>query len=173
MNFKTTFAAAVLAIVAMASPVAVMAADFLVAPVPANPISRSVDAVHFDGAYVGVSGTYVGKEFTPTLSAGVDKRYDFVVVGGEVFADLEKDGIKTIGFDAKAGFVLTNNVAVYAIGGIQTDRKSAVARNAIGVGADVALTDNVYLTGSYKQVYDLGTFDNRDDRVSVGLKFRF
>lgn len=180
MNVKNIILAGLVAVASVMTPMAATMAADAIAPVPFDRpvIVQVVD--NFDGPYFGIGGTTIldSNEYTPTISVGIDKRYDALIIGGEVFAgvnvqDNGKNFIDVIGFDAKAGFVLTDNVAVYALAGIEVDTNTAIARNAVGIGADVALTESVYVTGSYKHVTDLGTFDNADHRVSVGLKFPF
>lgn len=176
MNVKSLILASIIAIASIGGAVA---AD-VNTPFPLDrPVQ--VEVVNaFDGPYWGIGGTTIldTNEYTPTLSVGANKRYNAVIVGGEVWGAVNvlNDGapsIETLGFDVKAGFAVTNNVAVYAIGSVEVDPGTAVLKNAIGVGADVALNENLYVTGSYKRVTDFGTFDNPSDRVSIGLKFPF
>lgn len=180
MNFKNAFLAAVVAVASVLTPIAAATAADIIAPIPHDRpvIIQVVD--NFEGPYWGVGGsTILGtNEYTPTLSVGVNKRFDAVVVGGEIWGAVNVIGkdapsVGSLGFDAKAGFVVTENVAVYAIAGVEADTQNTILRNAIGVGADVALTENVYLTGSYKRVTDFMSLDNPSDRVSIGLKFPF
>lgn len=179
MNVKNVILAGLVAVATALTPMAATVAADVISPAVERPVIVQV-VDNFNGPYFGIGGTTIWdtNEYTPTLSVGIDQRFDAVVIGGEVFGAVkvtDKNGptIETIGFDAKAGFVVTENVAVYALAGVEVDTDTALARNAIGVGADVALTPDVYLTGSYKHVTDLGTFDNVDHRVSVGLKFPF
>lgn len=176
---KNIFAAAIIAIATVATPVATFAADVF-APVPFDRPVIVQTVTNFDGPYFGIGGSTIvdSDVYTPTVSIGIDNRYDAFVFGGEVFAAINVDEfedieVETIGFDAKAGFVLTDNVAVYGLAGVEVDTDTAIARNAVGVGTDIALNEDVYLTGSYKYVTDLVTFDNGDHRVSVGVKFPF
>lgn len=175
MNVKNLIAAGLIAIASIGGATA---AD-IVAPIPLDRpvIVQVVD--NFDGPYFGIGATTIWdtNEYTPTLSIGVNKRFDAVVVGGEAWGAVNvvdnAPVIQTLGFDAKAGFVVTDTVAVYAIAGVEVAPDTSIVRNALGVGADVVLTDNVSLTGSYKYVTDFGSFDNPSHRVSVGLKFPF
>lgn len=179
MNIKNLIVSSLVVAAAIAAPFAAYGADL--APVPYPTIDRGaiVEVVNFDGPYVGISGTTLldSNVYTPQLSVGLDKRYGAFIVGGEAFATVnlnDEDNaqtIPTIGFDAKAGFAVTDNVAVYALAGVEVNTDTEIARNSIGIGADIAITPDVYVTGSYKQVTDLGTFDNADNRVTVGLKF--
>lgn len=177
MKLKNIMITSVVAIATALAPFAgAMAAD-VIAPIPFERPVIVETINNFDGPYFGIGGTTLWNSnvYTPTISVGIDKRYDAFVFGGEVFGalDINKETISTLGFDAKAGFVLTDNVAVYAIGGVEVNTTTAIARNAVGVGTDIAINEDVYLTGSYKYVTDLGTFNNPDHRVTVGLKFPF
>lgn len=177
MKLKNVLITGLVAFATALAPFAAAVAADVIAPVPFDrpAIVQTVD--NFSGPYIGIGGTTIlnSNVYTPTISVGIDQRYDAFVFGGEIFGALNvgDQTISTIGFDAKAGFVLTENVAVYAIGGIEVDTASAIGRNAVGVGTDIAITEDVYLTGSYKYVTDLGTFNNPDHRVSIGLKFPF
>lgn len=180
MNVKNVIIASLVAVASVLTPMAASIAADVIAPVPFDRPAVVQVVNNFDGPYFGIGGTTLwdSNEYTPTISVGLDQRYDAVVIGGEVFAGVNVNDnglnvIETVGFDAKAGFVLTDNVAVYGLAGVEVDTDTAIARNAIGVGADVAINESVYLTGSYKHVTDLGTFDNVDHRVSAGLKFPF
>lgn len=178
MNVKNVILAGLVAFASALAPMT-MAAD-VIAPIPFDRPAVVQVVNNFDGPYFGIGGTTLwdSNVYTPTISVGLDKRYDAVVIGGEVFGAVTVDGtnapvLNTIGFDAKAGFVLTDNVAVFGLAGVEVDTNTAIARNAVGVGADVAINESVYATASYKYVTDLGTFDNADHRVTVGLKFPF
>ena len=171
MKIKNIIAATLVTFASIAAPMA-MAAD-VKAPVPyvASDI-YIVENVNFDGPYVGAGVIYSNNTYTPVISAGYDARFDAFIVGGEVFATVNGEA-PVVGVDVKAGVVVTENLAVYGIAGVQTNTGTGVNSNSVGVGADFAFTENVSLTGSYKQVYDFGTFDNRDDQYRVGLKVSF
>lgn len=176
MNVKNLFLTGILAIAAALTPMSAISADII--PLDRPTIIQVVD--NFDGPYIGLGAStfWHTNEYTPTLSIGLDKRFDAVIVGGEFWGATNAVGnntpfVETLGFDAKAGFVVTDKVAVYGLAGIEIDVDTAIARNSLGVGADVAVIDNLYITGSYKKVMDFGTFDNPSDRVSLGLKFPF
>lgn len=166
MKIKNLAIATLAVIAGLAAPAASVASDlFLDRPA----ISQSIN---FSGPYAGVGVVHSTNDTTaPVVSAGYDYRYDFFLLGAEVFGTLENSPV--LGVDVKAGVVATDNLAVYGIAGVQRDTGKAKDSNSLGVGADLALTDGIALTGSYKQVYDLGTFNNRDDQFRVGLKFSF
>lgn len=180
MNVKNVIFAGLVAFASALAPMAAASAADFIAPVPFDRPAVVQVVNNFDGPYFGIGSTTIwdSNEYTPVLSVGVDKRFDAVVVGAEAFGTINVDNnglnvVETIGIDGKAGFVVTDNVAVYALAGVEVNTNTAIARNAVGVGADVAVNEGLYLTGSYKHVTDLGTFDNADHRVSVGLKFPF
>jgi hypothetical protein len=179
MNVKNIILAGLVAVAAALTPMA-MAAD-IGFPTPVDQRPTVVQFVNnFDGAYIGVGATtsWNSNEYTPVLSVGVNNRYDAVVVGAEVFGtfDIENNGlnfVETVGIDAKAGFVVTENVAVYALAGVEINTNTAIARNAVGGGVDFAVNEGLVLAGTYKQVTDFGSFNNADHRVTIGAKFPF
>ena len=171
MNIKNLFAIALVTASAFAAPMA-MAAD-LTAPVPFDrPETFVSQSVNFDGPYAGVGVIYSNKNYTPVVSVGYDLRYDAFVVGVEAFGTVNS-ATPVLGADVKAGVAVTEDFALYGLVGVQTNTGTGVNSNSFGVGADLVLTETVSLTGSYKQVYDIGTFNNREDQFRVGVKFSF
>lgn len=169
MNVKSLLIAAMVTMTAVATPMAAFGADV---PLPlARPEVFTSQVVNFDGPYAGLGVIYSDKEYVPVASVGYDLRYDALLFGVEAFGTLEES--PTVGVDVKAGVVLTDDFAVYGIAGVQQNTGTDVNSNSFGVGADLAITETIYVTGSYKQVYDIGTFDNRDDQFRVGVKFAF
>lgn len=153
MNIKNIVAAALIAIATISVPLSTLAFDF-------------------NGPYAGVGVVHSTNGTTaPTILAGYDHRFDFFILGTEVFSTIENTPV--LGVDVKAGVVVTEDLAIYGLAGVQRDTGKTKNSNSFGIGADLALADGIALTGSYKQVYDLGTFNNRDDQFRIGLKFSF
>lgn len=167
MKFKS-FAIAALAVIAgLAGPMASSNASDLIFD---NPVLTQ--SVNFNGPYAGVGVVRSNSGANaPIVSGGYDHRQNFFLVGVEVFSTVESTPV--FGVDVKAGVVVTDDLTLYGIAGVQRDTGKAKDGNSFGVGTDLALADGIALTGSYKQVYDLGTFNNRDDQFRVGLKFSF
>lgn len=168
MNLKNILAATLTSVALLAAPVA-MAADVFVPNT--NPIYVS-EVVNFDGPYAGIGVIHSqANGIVPVVSVGYDVRFDSFIVGGELFATVEATPV--LGVDVKAGVVVTDNLAVYGIAGVQKNTGTNVDSHSFGVGADLALNETVYVTTSYKQVYDFGTWNNRDDQFRVGVKISF
>lgn len=171
MNTFKTIAVATMATALSLGSVAAIAADPIATlPYPETVVEETVNH-NFNGPYVGIGALVVDNHAAPYVSAGVDARHDVFVVGAEVYSTVGSDPV--FGLDGKAGVVLTDNVSVYGIAGIQTSTLNEIEYNSFGIGTDIALTEDVALTGSYRQVYDFGTFDHVDDQYRVGLKFSF
>lgn len=168
MNIKNIIVAAFASIALMAAPV--MAAD-LTSPA-INPVFVS-QVVNFDGAYAGLGVVHskTTGENVALASIGYDLRSDIFIVGVEGSATIEKTPV--LGVDVKAGVAVFDNVAVYGIVGAQRDTGTNVDSHSFGVGADVALSEAVYLTGSYRQVFDFGTSNLTDEQFRVGVKLPF
>lgn len=178
MNMKNIIAATLIAVSALAAPMA-LAAD-LNGPSALNAPETFVSQnVNFDGPYAGIGVIYsnTNETVSPVISLGYDVRNDFLIVGAEVFGTIDDEfTTPTVGVDVKAGVVVTDNLVIYGIAGVQTDISDGDfvnKKNSFGVGADFAVTETISITGSYKQVFDLGTFDNRDDQFRAGVKVSF
>lgn len=169
MNLKTIIAATLTAVALISAPV--VAADVVSTSAVNSPVYVS-EVINFNGPYAGIGVIHSQTNgIVPVVSAGYDFRYDAFLLGGEVFATVESAPV--LGVDVKAGVVLTENFAVYGLAGLQKNIATNVDSHSFGIGADYAITENVSLTGSYKQVYDFGTWNNRDDQFRVGVKVSF
>lgn len=170
MNIKNLIVASILAIATTVAPVATFGADLSISqPVIDTTIYSQI--VNFDGPYAGLGVINSNGTNVAVASVGYDVRYDAFIAGVEAFGTL--DNAPVLGIDIKAGVAVTEDLALYGIVGYQKNTGTDVDSNAFGVGADLAITDNIYVTGSYKQVYDFGTFNNRDDQFRIGVKLAF
>ena len=178
---KLALAAATLAVTGSAA----MAADLYVPETPAPIVEAS--GVGFEGLYTGVQlgGQFVDGADTQGLIGGVigyNFAADPVLAGVELqgnyyFANDDFDAAGEILALAKLGFVVTDNVAVYAEGGVGyvwEDGGDDYAEFALGVGAEFKVTDEVGIRGDVLA----GGYDNGGDtfdaaRATVGVLWYF
>ena len=163
---------------------AAMAADLYIPETP-MPIVESA-GVGFEGLYAGVQlGGYYEDEDTQLMIGGVIG-YNFasapVLAGVELqgnyyFENDEFDAAGEILALAKLGFVVTDNVAIYATGGVGyvwEDGGDDYAEFALGVGAEFKVTEDMSIRGDILGIgYDDGgdTFDGA--RATVGVLWSF
>lgn len=163
---------------------AAMAADLYIPETP-MPIVESA-GVGFEGLYAGVQlggyfedgadtqvliGGVIGYNFASApLLAGVELQ------GNYYFENDDFDAAGEILALAKLGFVVTDNVAVYATGGVGYvwEENDDYAEFALGVGAEFKVTEDMSIRGDILGFgYDDGgdVFDGA--RATVGLLWSF
>ncbi len=163
---------------------ATMAADLYIPETP-MPIVESA-GVGFEGLYAGVQlgGYFEDGDDTQVMIGGV-VGYNFAAApllagvelqGNYYFENDDFDAAGEILALAKLGFVVTENVAVYATGGVGYvwEENDDYAEFALGVGAEFKVTDDMSIRGDILGIgYDDGgdTFDGA--RATVGLLWSF
>lgn len=172
---------AIAALVA-AAPAAARAADPLAVTLSTDH-SLPVTDTEFDwnGFYVGVFGV---SQFSPSggaqlglgLDMGVNARFEFVLVGAEIaiqgLTGGAGDSIYIQGL-GRAGVAATDDVILYAAGGLGADLGPAGGTDALlGGGVELAVTDSLSLRGQYLHGFAL-TGANPKDQVTVGANFHF
>jgi opacity protein-like surface antigen len=138
----------------------------------ATPALANEARVEARGGVAWLPGTSKG---TAGIAAGYD--YDLgsaAFVGAEVSADkVLTSGTKVaFGFTGRAGAKL-NQVKLFAAGGYTTEIASGFEGNwHAGAGANLDITNNVYLTTEYRHFFKNGNGFDADAVVAgVGLKF--
>jgi outer membrane immunogenic protein len=165
---------------------ATLAADLYI-PETAAPIIEATGS-SFEGFYAGVQlgGVFYDNDVqdTSVLVGGV-VGYNFtadpLLVGIELQGNyyFENDTVEASGDIlalAKLGFVVTENVALYATGGVGyvwTDTTD-FAQYALGVGAEFKVTDDMSIRGDILALnYDNGSDDFDSARATVGVLWKF
>jgi len=113
-------------------------------------------------------------------TAGIAAGYDFDL-GSSAFAGLEFSGDKVLtsgtqvafGFTGRGGIKAGDKVKIFAAGGYTTEFASGLGGNwHAGVGANLDVTKNVYLTTEYRHFFKNNTgFDSDALVAGVGMKF--
>ncbi|MEO5807162.1 hypothetical protein [Devosia sp.] len=169
------------------------AADLMIPTTPQPIVEAS--GFSWDGLYAGVEagGVFNGTPAVAGLAAGSTQGVIGGVVGvnftvaAPVVVGLELQGDYVFGSGkdsglflalAHVGVVATDNVLVYAAGGVGGSSTAGVSTGvyALGAGVDVAVTDNVSVRG---EVLGLGDFDGAADnffesaKATVGVFYHF
>jgi outer membrane immunogenic protein len=165
-----------------AAPAAARAADPLAVALSTNS-SLPVTDTEFDwnGFYAGVYGVTQaspagGLQFGLGLDLGVNARFEFVLVGAEVAVHGLGGGAGSSVYVqglARAGVAATDDIIVYAAGGLGADVGPIGGTDAlVGGGVELALTDAVSLRGQYLHGFAISGA-NPKNQVSVGANFHF
>lgn len=176
--FSTISIAALLAL----APVAAQATDLITVPTSSDDSLPVADAgFNWNGFYAGVYGVAQnsaagGGQFGLGIDAGVDARFEFILVGAEVAYQGLTGGagatsyIQALG---KVGLAATDDVILYAAGGLGTDLGMPDESDVLlGVGAEFAVADNLSIDARYLHAIPL-TGANPKDQVTVGANFHF
>lgn len=158
------------------------AADEITLPVSSDK-SIPVNDGEFDwnGFYAGVYGVTSsssagGVQYGLGLDIGADARLEMVLVGGEI--DLQQvtggagatTSVQALG---KAGVALTDDVVLYALGGVGTDVGSVSGTDALlGGGLQLAVTSNVSVDARYVHGFALSGANSKD-QLTLGANFHF
>jgi len=163
---------ALLATAAVAAFSSAAAAADLIVDVPiADPIIDN--SFSFDGAYIGafVQGQTAPGVVGLGVNFGVNALMDNLLIGAEV------EGVVATGpnFSAQAtgkiGGLISDNAIVYAYSGLGS-RTPWSWYVPVGVGAEVAVADNVGIKGEVQYNFDL-TGDPGSVTGKIGLNFHF
>lgn len=176
------FSGLAIAALIAAAPAAVRAADPLaVALSTENSLPVTDTEFDWNGFYAGVYGVTQtspagGTQFGLGIDLGVNARFEFVLVGAEVAVHGLGGGAGTGTYAqalGRAGIAATNDLIVFAAGGVGTDIGPVGGTDAlIGGGVELALTDAVSLRGQYLHGFAI-TGGNPKNQVSVGANFHF
>jgi opacity protein-like surface antigen len=164
---------ALLATAAVAALSSAAAAADLIVDVPIqDPVIDN--SFSFDGAYIGafLQGQTNPATFGLGLDFGVNALMDNLLIGAEI------EGVAALGpnFSAqltgKVGGLVSDNAIIYAYSGIGS-RTPTSFYVPIGVGAEVAVADNVGIKGEVQYNWDLTSAAQNSVAAKVGLNFHF
>ena len=151
---------------------AAAAADLIVdVPIEEPVIDNSFS---FDGAYIGafLQGQTNPAAFGLGVNFGVNALMDSLLVGAEI------EGVVATGpnfsgqITGKVGGLISNNAIIYAYSGLGS-RTPTSFYVPIGVGAEVAVADNVGIKGELQYNWDLTSAAQNSVAAKIGLNFHF
>ena len=151
---------------------AAAAADLIVdVPIDEPVIDNSFS---FDGAYIGafLQGQTNPATFGLGVDFGVNALMDSLLIGAEI------EGVAALGpnFSAqvtgKVGGLVSDNAIIYAYSGLGS-RTPTSFYVPIGIGAEVAVADNVGIKGEVQYNWDLTAAGENSVAAKVGLNFHF
>ena len=165
------------------APLAAVAADPILIPLSDSGMQVPVAEAGFDwdGFYAGVYGVARESELQGTqlglgLTVGVNAQIDFVLLGAEVNLQGLSGDVTDTAYGSvlgRAGLLLTDDVMLYAAAGAGWD----VAGNEdvdllAGIGAEVAVTEDLSLRAQYLHGFDLEG-GNSKDQFTFGANIHF
>lgn len=151
---------------------AAMAADLIVdVPIDTPIIDNSFS---FDGAYVGafLQGQNNPNTFGLGVNFGVNALMGNLLLGAEV------EGTAMLGphfsgqVTGKVGGLITDDAIIYAYSGLGS-RTTTSWYVPIGIGAEVAVADNMSIKGEVQYNWDLNNAAHDSVAAKVGLNFHF
>ncbi|MBL8597441.1 MAG: hypothetical protein J0I48_07770 [Devosia sp.] len=151
---------------------AAAAADLIVdVPIEEPVIDNSFS---FDGAYIGafLQGQTNPAAFGLGVNFGVNALMDSLLVGAEI------EGVVATGpnfsgqITGKVGGLISDNAIIYAYSGLGS-RTPTSFYVPIGVGAEVAVADNVGIKGELQYNWDLTSAAQNSVAAKIGLNFHF
>jgi opacity protein-like surface antigen len=167
---------ALLATAAVAALSSAAAAADLIVDVP---IEEPVidNSFSFDGAYIGafLQGQAGGfaSAFGLGVDLGVNVLMDNLLVGAEVSGTVLTGPNFDGQFTGKVGGLVSDNAIIYAYSGLGS-RTPTSWYVPIGIGAEVAVADNVGIKGEVQYNWDLtGPAAQNSVAAKVGLNFHF
>jgi opacity protein-like surface antigen len=164
---------ALLATAAVAALSSAAAAADLIVDVP---IEEPVidNSFSFDGAYVGafLQGQTNPATFGLGIDFGVNALMDSLLIGAEW------EGVVALGpqfstqLTGRIGGLISDNAIIYAYSGIGS-RTPTSFYVPVGVGAEVAVADNVGIKGEVQYNWDLTAAGESSVAAKIGLNFHF
>ena len=164
---------ALLATAAVAALSSAAAAADLIVDVP---IEEPVidNSFSFDGAYIGafLQGQTNPTTFGLGVDFGVNALMDNLLIGAEV------EGVASLGpafsgqFTGKVGGLVSDNAIIYVYSGLGS-RTVTSWYVPLGIGAEVAVADNVGIKGEVQYNWDLTSAAHNSVAAKVGLNFHF
>lgn len=167
-----------------AGAAAASAADSIALPVaggaPAVPDYQD-SGFDWDGFYAGIFGaarssTANGVQYGLGIDAGINKQFDFVLVGGEVsLQGLTNGAVDTVYGQVlgRAGLLITDEVLIYAAAGLGIDLSTFAEDDMLlGGGLEVAVAEDWSLRAQYLRGVPLSGA-NPKDTITLGAHFHF
>ncbi len=164
---------ALLATAAVAAFSSAAAAADLIVDVPIEePIIDN--SFSFDGAYIGafLQGQTNPAAFGLGVNFGVNALMDSLLIGAEV------EGVVATGpnfsgqITGRVGGLVSDNAIIYAYSGLGS-RTPTSWYVPLGLGAEVAVADNVGIKGELQYNWDLTSAAQNSGAAKVGLNFHF
>jgi len=141
------------------------------------PIEQPIidNSFSFDGAYIGafVQGQTTPAAFGLGVNLGVNALMDGLLIGGELsgYVGTNLDTASLQG-TVKLGGAITDDAIVYAYSGLGTAHPTSYYVP-VGIGAEVAVADNVSIKGELQYNFDLTSQAENSVAARVGLNFHF
>jgi outer membrane immunogenic protein len=160
------------------------AADSFAMPIAAGATALPVyqeTGFDWDGFYAGIFGvgrnsTANGVQYGIGLDAGINKQFDFVLVGGEVSLQALTNGTVDTVYGAilgRAGLLLTDEVLIYAAAGLGIDLTTFAEDDMlVGGGVEFAVAEDWSLRAQYLHGVPLSGA-NPKDQLTLGAHFHF
>jgi opacity protein-like surface antigen len=164
---------ALLATAAVAALSSAAAAADLIVDVPMEePVIDN--SFSFDGAYVGafLQGQTNPSTFGLGVNFGVNALMDSLLIGAEWEGTASLGPEFSTQVTGKVGGLISDDAIIYAYSGLGT-RTSTSWYVPIGIGAEVAVADNVGIKGEVQYNWDLTAAGQNSVAAKVGLNFHF
>jgi outer membrane immunogenic protein len=176
--FKIISLAAVVAF----SPAAARAVDLLTVPTSGNDSVPVADSgFDWNGFYAGIYGVGQGSavggaQIGAGLDVGVNGRFEFVLVGGEVAVQGLGGGAGTTAYVqglGKAGLAVSDSIVAYGASGLGMSISGPAESDVLlGGGVEFAVADDVSVGARYLHGFPV-TGANPKDQITVGANFHF
>ncbi len=168
------------------APIAAQAADSISVPTSGSMEVPVHEQPGFDwsgfyaGVFAGINESGLGgSQASIGLQAGLNARFDFLLVGAEVAvqglpgAEPNLGGTSQGQILARAGLVVDDNVLVYAAGGYGIDLGAPEESEIlVGGGLEFAVSDELSLEAEYLHGFPLENGEP-SDRITFGANFHF
>ncbi len=140
------------------------------------PIQQPIidNSFSFDGAYIGafIQGQTNPGAFGLGVDLGVNALMDGLLIGGEL------EGVVATGPNfsgqatARVGGLISDSAIIYVYSGVGT-RTPTSWYVPVGIGAEVAVADNVGIKGEVQYNWDLTAAAESSVAAKIGLNFHF
>ncbi len=164
-----------LALLATAATAVLSSAAFAADLIIDTPMAPVVDnSFSFDGAYIGafVAGQTAPNAFGLGLDFGVNTMMDSLLIGGEIEGVVLTGGNYSAQLTGKVGGLISDNAIIYVYSGAGS-RTPTSWYVPLGIGAEVAVAENVGIKAEVQYNFDLTTAAQNSVAAKVGLNWHF
>jgi opacity protein-like surface antigen len=164
-----------LALLATAATAVLSSAAFAADLIVDTPMAPVVDnSFTWDGAYIGafIQGQTAPIAFGLGVDFGVNAVMDNLLIGGEFEAVALTGPNFSAQFTGKVGGLISDSAIVYVYSGAGS-RTPSSWYVPVGVGAEVAVAENVTIKAEAQYNFDLTTSAQNSAAVKVGLNWHF
>ncbi|RYE07946.1 MAG: hypothetical protein EOP22_15530 [Hyphomicrobiales bacterium] len=165
-----------LALLATAATAVLSSATFAADLIVDVPIQDPVidNSFSFDGAYIGafLQGQTTPNTFGIGANLGVNVLMDGLLLGGELEGTVSMGPEFSGQATGRVGGLISDSAIVYVYSGVGT-RTTTSWYVPLGIGAEVAVADNVGLKGELQYNWDLTNSAENSVAAKVGLNFHF